>query len=82
MYKLVGMKTMEIGAFEAKTHLSELLEKVRHGKTFFITKRGHPVAELRPATIPGRRPRFGCDANRVIIHADFDAPIPDLKDYM
>jgi prevent-host-death family protein len=75
------MKTMEIGAFEAKTHLSELLEKVRHGRTFFITKRGHPVAELRPVSIPGRRPRFASDRNRVKIRADFDAPIADLKDY-
>ena len=48
------MNIVEIGAFEANTHLSELLEKVRHGKTFFITKRGHPVAELRPISVPGR----------------------------
>ena len=75
------MKTTEIGAFEAKTHLSELLEKVRRGKTFYITKHGRQVAELRPVSVPGRRPRFGCDRNRVIMHADFDAPLPDMKDY-
>lgn len=75
------MKTMEIGAFEAKTHLSELLEKVRRGKTFFITKHGRPMAELRPVSLAGRRPRFGADRNKLTIRADFDAPIPDLKDY-
>ena len=75
------MKPMEIGAFEAKTHLSALLEKVRHGKTFFITKRGHLVAELRPASVPDHCPRFGCDGNRLSLRADFDAPIPDMKDY-
>ncbi len=42
------MKIQEIGAFEAKTKLSELLEKVQHGQTFQITKRGKPVAVLSP----------------------------------
>ena len=37
-----------IGAFEAKTHLSGLLEKVRRGEEVLITKRGKPVARLVP----------------------------------
>lgn len=39
-----------IGAFEAKTHLSELLVAVEAGETVRITRRGKPVAELRPVT--------------------------------
>ena len=42
------MKVHEIGAFEAKTKLSELLDKVQRGQTFQITKRGKPVAVLSP----------------------------------
>lgn len=76
------MKTMEIGAFEAKTKLSALLEKVRNGQTYFITKRGQPVAELRPVSTRNRCLKFGCDRHRVVIGADFDAPIPELKGYM
>lgn len=38
----------EIGAYDAKTRLSELLEKVREGETFTITRHGQPIAELRP----------------------------------
>jgi prevent-host-death family protein len=75
------MKAKEIGAFEAKTRLSEILEKVRKGQVFFITKRGQPIAELRPVTTREHRPRFGCDKGRVRIGEDFDAPIPELKDY-
>jgi prevent-host-death family protein len=37
-----------IGAFEAKTHLSQLLEKVQKGNEIIITKRGKPVARLIP----------------------------------
>jgi prevent-host-death family protein len=39
-----------VGAFEAKTHLSELLERVAHGETIQITKRGRLVALLTPPT--------------------------------
>jgi prevent-host-death family protein len=49
------MNVQEIGAFEAKTKLSELLEKVQRGQTFQITKRGKPVATLSP--IEGDKPR-------------------------
>jgi len=38
----------EVGAFEAKTHLPKLLERVQKGERFVITKHGHPVAELVP----------------------------------
>jgi prevent-host-death family protein len=74
------MKPKEIGAFDAKTRLSELLDRVDKGAVYVITKRGRPVAELRP---PSRRGglRFGSDAGRITIGDDFDAPVPDLQDY-
>ena len=37
-----------IGAFEAKTHLSQLLDKVQNGNEIVITKRGKPIARLVP----------------------------------
>lgn len=37
-----------IGAFEAKTHFSELLERVERGERITITKHGREVAELVP----------------------------------
>lgn len=42
------MKSNTIGAYEAKTHLSELLEKVEAGQEITITKHGAPVAKLVP----------------------------------
>lgn len=46
------MKSMPItvGAFEAKTHLAELLRKVSAGQVIRITQRGKPVADLMPIT--------------------------------
>lgn len=41
------MKT--VGAYEAKTHLPKLLERVAEGEKITITKHGVPVAILQPA---------------------------------
>lgn len=38
-----------VGAFEAKTHLSSLLDRVERGEEIVITKHGRPVARLLPA---------------------------------
>ncbi len=37
-----------IGSYQAKTHFSELLERVRNGEKIMITKHGVPVASLSP----------------------------------
>ena len=39
---------VEIGAYEAKTKLPELLRQVQAGKRFTITNRGKAIAELVP----------------------------------
>ena len=42
--------TETVGAYEAKTHFSALLEKVEAGEEITITKHGTPVARLVPIT--------------------------------
>jgi antitoxin (DNA-binding transcriptional repressor) of toxin-antitoxin stability system len=42
------MKT-EIGSYEAKTKLPELLRLVKSGRSFTITNRGEAVADLVPS---------------------------------
>lgn len=46
----------EIGAFDAKTRLPQLLRRVEAGERFVITRHSRPVAELIPfrAQEPGR----------------------------
>jgi prevent-host-death family protein len=38
----------EIGAYEAKTHLPALLQRVERGEQFIITKHGRAIARLVP----------------------------------
>jgi prevent-host-death family protein len=40
----------EIGAFDAKTHFSELLRRVEAGETITITRHGRAIARLVPLT--------------------------------
>lgn len=37
-----------VGAYHAKTHLAQLLDRVEKGERITITRHGRPVAELRP----------------------------------
>ena len=37
-----------VSTFEAKTHLSRLLQEVEKGRTITITRRGKPIARLVP----------------------------------
>lgn len=40
---------IEIGSYDAKTKLPELLRQVKAGKSFTITNRGEAVADLVPS---------------------------------
>ncbi len=40
--------SVTVGAFEAKTHLSSLLQQVELGEEVTITKHGRPIARLVP----------------------------------
>ena len=38
----------QIGAFEAKTHFSRIIDRAWQGEDFVVTKRGKPVAKIIP----------------------------------
>ncbi len=40
-----------VGGFDAKTHLSDLLDRVEAGEEIVITRRGKPVARLSPVPV-------------------------------
>lgn len=45
-----------VGAYEAKTHLAALLDRVEKGETPTVTRNGRPVARLAPAGPPRPMP--------------------------
>lgn len=77
------MKVKETGVFDAKTRLSGILDEVESGTTYYITKRGRKVAELRPIQGVREKPAFGYAKGTIKrISEDFDKPLEDMKDYM
>jgi prevent-host-death family protein len=68
---------MTINVYEAKTHLSRLIDRAQAGEEVIITRHGRPVARLGPVQ-PKREPRkLGLLAGRVRVRKDFDAPLPE-----
>ncbi len=69
----------KVNVHEAKTHLSKLLQRVMNGESIIIAKAGKPIAVLAPVEA-APEPRIpGNDAGKVIIAADFDAPLPEFE---
>ena len=50
--------TTEVSLYDAKTHLSALIERAAGGEVIIITKKGTPKAKLSPIENSGRR-EFG-----------------------
>jgi prevent-host-death family protein len=65
-----------INIYEAKTRLSELVERASGGEEIVIAKAGRPVARLGPLAVKSQQRTPGRWANRVTIAEDFDAPLP------
>jgi prevent-host-death family protein len=42
------MLSQQIGAFEAKTHFSQIINEVERGADYVVTRRGKPVAKIIP----------------------------------
>jgi prevent-host-death family protein len=65
-----------VNLYDAKTNLSELVERAAAGEEIIIAKAGKPRARLVPieSVVAERRP--GRARGRIRIAADFDAPLP------
>ena len=63
--------------YEAKTHLSRLVEEVQNGEEVIISKGARAVAMLVPY-IPKKQARTpGYLKGKIRIAEDFDAPLPE-----
>jgi len=66
-----------VNLYEAKTNLSQLVERAARGEEIVIAKAGRPLARLVPiAKRTSPRP-LGLLVNEVEIGSDFDDPLPD-----
>ena len=65
----------QVNIHEAKTRLSELLERVQNGEEIIIAKAGKPIARL--SEISSRKPLIYGLLPELKTPDDFNAPLPD-----
>jgi prevent-host-death family protein len=64
-----------LNLYEAKTQLSQLVDRAAAGAEIIIAKAGKPMAKLVPfRPVKGRKP--GRAKGKIWISRDFDAPLP------
>jgi antitoxin (DNA-binding transcriptional repressor) of toxin-antitoxin stability system len=66
-----------VDIYEAKTRLSELVDRAVAGEDVVVSRNGKPVARIAKLAAPRPKVRFGVLAGKVSIAADFDAPLPN-----
>lgn len=59
------------------TNLADVVERVRNGEEFSITRDGQVIALLIPAEDPERRQALGMFRGRVWMSPDFDDPLSE-----
>lgn len=69
----------QINVYEAKTHLSRLLDQVESGEEIVIARGGRPVARLVPYRGAAMNRRPGAWRGRVRIAEDFDSLPEDVS---
>ena len=66
-----------VSLYDAKTHLSSLVERAAAGDEIVITKSGRPRARLVPLEDSRERRVSGRGKGAWRVSADFDAPLPE-----
>lgn len=69
--------TETVNIYEAKTRLSQLVDRAAKGDDVIIARAGRPVARLIAFRLPDVVRKPGRMRGRIRIADDFDAPLPD-----
>ena len=69
---------IRLNIHEAKTHLSQYLEKLAKGETIILCKRNIPIAEIRPISPHREHKRpIGLAKGEFEVTPEFFEPLPD-----
>ncbi len=66
-----------VNIYEAKTRLSQLVDRAAAGEDVVVSRNGKPLARITQLEGEKRRVKFGVLKGRVRIAPDFDAALPD-----
>jgi len=66
-----------INIYEAKTHLSRLVDEAEQGADIISARAGNPIARLCRIQPKAKKRKLGVLDGRFKIPEDFNAPLPD-----
>jgi prevent-host-death family protein len=65
-----------VNLYEAKTRLSQLVDKAAGGEDVVVSRNGKPLVRITRLDGAKRNIKFGVLKGKIKIAADFDAPLP------
>ncbi len=68
------METVNI--YDAKTRLSQLVDKAASGEDVVVSRNGKPLVRITRLATPKRRIKYGVLKGKIKVAPDFDAPLP------
>jgi prevent-host-death family protein len=68
-----------VNIYEAKTRLSQLVDRAAEGEEVIIARAGRPVARLVPLRQPVKKRQLGQMRGKIWISRNFDDPLPEFE---
>ena len=69
---------MKVSVYEAKSKLSQMINRALEGEEVVITRNGEETVKLTP--VPKKRNWIGMYKGQIKIHDNFDAPLEEFED--
>ena len=66
-----------VNIYDAKTRLSQLVDKAASGEDVIVSRNGKPLVRITRLEASKRPIRFGVLKGKIQIAKDFDAPLPE-----
>ena len=71
---------MKVSVYEAKSKLSQMINKALEGEDVIITRNGRDTVKLTPVT-KKKGDWIGMYEGQIVIHDDFDDPLEEFEEY-
>lgn len=72
---------MKVSVYEAKSKLSQMINRALEGEEVIITRNGEDTVSLTPVQKKKKRDWIGMYEGLITIHDDFDGPLAEFEEY-
>jgi prevent-host-death family protein len=77
VYSFTGLSMETVNIYDAKTRLSQLVDKAASGEDVVVSRNGKPLVRITQLQTARRQIKFGVLKGKLTLGSDFDAPLPD-----